>query len=676
MLLVLAGAWTRAVAQDEPAKPAIFVTAMAAGDSIVLRWAPSKGTAWQMLNKYGYKIERFTILKDSTVLSTKPSVVVAPLVKPAAQAAWERVMDQDDYVAIVAQAIFGDDFELDKKTTDVMSMYLKSTETESRFSFAVFAADMSPRAAQLSGLRFVDRTIRKDEKYLYKIYSLVPEKVMSIATGMAYIGSRDYAPLPKPAAPVVTMKANQALVSWDGYSQQRLFTAYHLEKSVNNAPFKRVNRRPMINTTSLAKPHLIWLDTVPEGSSYRYRLIGITAFGQESPLSEVVDGRAKKKLAAQVAIHRANVIDQMSVALQWKVDTKTPDEIRGFVIERSQSANGTYSPVGEVSGSAVRTYTDKQPMATNYYRVGAKGDDETVFSFPYLVQLEDSIPPGAPSGLTAVADTAGLVAVAWSANREPDLLGYRIFRSNFRNSEFSQITISPLSGQQYQDTINLKTLSRSVFYKIAAVDRRFNTSEFSEVIEVKRPDVLPPMPPVISGVKSVKEGVEIQWKRSPSEDVALYKLYRRHSFSSGWNVVRTLQKNDTTVYVDPVGAQHQYEYYMIAIDEGGLQSAATKKFLGRALPVRVRPAIEQIEILPDRTAKRVKLTWQYNEASVAKYQVYRALPDAPLALYKTVREPGVYDDQVTNNTRYIYRVKAIFRDGSESEFSKEMQVDY
>jgi uncharacterized protein len=676
LMFLLATMWLGVAAQDSQQQPAIFVTALASGDSIVLRWAPSTATAWQLLNKYGYRIERYTVLRETAVLADRPIVIVAPQVKPAAQAAWEREMDRDDYVAITAQAIFGEDFAVDQKNTDVMSMYRKSTENESRYSFALFAADISPRAAQLAGLRFVDRSIRKDEKYLYKIFSLAPEKSMAIAPGSAYVGSADAAALVPPATPRVTTKGNQAMVSWDGYSQQRLYTAYYLEKSVDNAEFRRINRRPMVNTTSLAKPHMIWMDTVPEGAAYRYRLVGVTAFGQESPVSAVADGKARLKLEAQVAIKRAEVINNASVALQWTVDARDENQIKAFVIERSSSANGKYSLVSEVPGHVARTYTDTRPSSTSYYRVGAKGDDEVLYSFPYLVQLEDSIAPGAPVGLVAVADSTGHVALSWKGNAESDLLGYRVFRSNFRNSEYGQVTVSPAKTAEFSDSITLKTLSPYVYYKIAAVDQRFNMSAFSEVIEVKRPDILPPMPPTLKTVKSVEEGVFMQWAPSPSDDVASYRLYRRHATSATWGVVHTWLKADTTVYTDKVGAQHQYEYYLTAIDDAGLESAGSKKFIGRALPVRNHPAIEQIGATADRAAKRVVLTWRYEVASVAKYQVYRSLPGEPLTLYKTVKEAGLMDDGVKINTSYIYKVKAIFRDGSESPLSREVVIQY
>ncbi len=143
-------------------KHEIMVKAMAAGDSIVLRWAPSSAVAWKILNKYGYRIERYTIVRDSAVLKDKPVVVLtsAPL-KPAAQAQWERYMDNDDYVALAAQAIFGDSFESSRNNTDVMTMYQQATELESRHSFLLFAADLSPNAARLSALRYTDRKVLK-----------------------------------------------------------------------------------------------------------------------------------------------------------------------------------------------------------------------------------------------------------------------------------------------------------------------------------------------------------------------------------------------------------------------------------------------------------------------------------------------------------------------------------
>lgn len=661
-------------------KHEILVKAMAAGDSIVLRWAPSSAIAWKILNKYGYRIERYTIVRDSVVLKDKPVVVLtaAPL-KPAVQAQWERFIDNDDYVAIAAQAIFGGSFELDRNNTNVMSLYQQATELESRYSFLLFAADISAQAARLSALRFTDRKVSKNERYLYKVHSLVPVQSLKIETGMAYIGLKDYKPTPPPPDPEIKFGDKQASVSWDGYSQRIIYSGYYLERSVGGGPYVRVMKQPLANTATSAYPHLTWVDSAYDAhAEYRYRLAGITAFGETGPYSGTAQGKIKPLLKGQVAIRSANVVNNQSIVLQWEVDTPTPELIRSYVVERSISADGKYTLLGETQASSDKRYEDKTPLATNYYRVGAIGGNNVVYSFPKLVQLEDSIPPAAPQGLRAEIDTAGFVTLHWGKNTEPDFLGYRVFRSNFKNSEFSQVTVSPVRTDGYKDTVNLQTLTSKIYYKIAAVDTRFNTSLFSSLVEVVLPDKIPPVPPALTSVRATTRGIALEWKNSTSEDVAEHRIYRKSQYGTTWQVIKVFTSRDSVSYLDRVSYEQTFQYCIRAIDRRGLASIATKPVSAKALVSPESFPKITATVVADRTAKAVVLTWRHDAMQVVKYVVYRSAPGEPLSLYKTVpgKQRTLQDIKVNMNTAYSYRVKAVLTNGIETLYSDAVTITY
>src|SRR5690606_22250104 len=80
-------------------------------DSICLRWAPPTPVSWKLLNQYGYRLERYTIMRDSVILTEKPRVIIKDVILPMADVAWQKHIESDDNVAIAAQAIFGKDFE-------------------------------------------------------------------------------------------------------------------------------------------------------------------------------------------------------------------------------------------------------------------------------------------------------------------------------------------------------------------------------------------------------------------------------------------------------------------------------------------------------------------------------------------------------------------------------------
>src|SRR5688572_2902509 len=134
-------------AQEEE-KPGVKVLAKATDRSIRLRWAPNSPTVWKLANKYGYTVERISMTENGKMLTDRRRVVIGQTpFKPAPQASWETAMDADDNVAIAAQAIFGEDFQITEHQSEIMKVVNKAKELESRFSFALFASDRSVKAA-------------------------------------------------------------------------------------------------------------------------------------------------------------------------------------------------------------------------------------------------------------------------------------------------------------------------------------------------------------------------------------------------------------------------------------------------------------------------------------------------------------------------------------------------
>jgi hypothetical protein len=63
-------------------------------------------------------------------------------------------------------------------------------------------------------------------------------------------------------------------------------------------------------------------------------------------------------------------------------------------------------------------------------------------------------------------DSTGRVVLHGEPNTEKDLYGYRVYRANFLSEEFSQVTVGPVPDTVFTDTINVRTLTRSVYYKV------------------------------------------------------------------------------------------------------------------------------------------------------------------------------------------------------------------
>ena len=91
----------------------------------------------------------------------------------------------------------------------------------------------------------------------------------------------------------------------------------------------------------------------------------------------------------------------------------------------------------------------------------------------------DTTPPLAPTGVFASAGD-GLVELTWSANAEPDLAGYIVYRATDVAGPFDRITGSTLTGTQYTDTA--VTNGSTYYYRIEAQDTSQNVSAPSGVV--------------------------------------------------------------------------------------------------------------------------------------------------------------------------------------------------
>ena len=173
-------------------------------DSILLRWAPADRETWQLGNRYGYVVKRYTLLRDGKLTDEITEYVLTPQpLAPRPLPEWERYEAADRYVSIAAECIFNRDSMSTGGNPHLIAR--RYQEEQNRFGFALYAADQSLTVARLSGLYLPDRTAKKNEKYLYRVYIPVPppaqpveEPIFLPDTASAFTGISEYQPLPPP----------------------------------------------------------------------------------------------------------------------------------------------------------------------------------------------------------------------------------------------------------------------------------------------------------------------------------------------------------------------------------------------------------------------------------------------------------------------------------------------
>lgn len=664
-------------------KNEIRVIARPLVDSVLLRWAPSTYEIWKEANRVGYVVERFTLVKDTVMVSKPQGVVIShsPL-RPSPLPQWEHYSEMDDFVGVAAQAIYGQSFEISaQKTTGIVDIINKSTDQENRFTFALFSADQSPLTARLSGLWFTDKNVKKGESYLYKVY-LALSATVKYDTGYIYTGPDEYRPLPKPTELKASFGDKMVLLTWIKEGVERYYNGFYIEKSQDNGKtFTTVNQKPFVNPEHEMSDRYrfyFFIDSLHENNrKYIYRVYGHSPFGEKGPISDTISGKGIDNIKDNPHITQKEIINQQQVKIQWEFPSDKAGIIDGFRIVRSHLDTKDFQLISGNLPVECRTFTDTLPLSVNYYKVVAfKEGGAATFSLPVLVQMPDSIPPLPPTGLVAYADTSGRVILRWSRNREPDIYGYRIYRGNSKKEEFSQLTVSPVIDTVFYDFVNLKTLSKHIYYQVLALDNRQNYSKFSPVLEVERPDIVPPVAPLITGLENTTKGIVLQWANSTSGDVIRHIIYRSDNHRKLWFPCAEF-RDSTQSFTDTLTTSDSvYSYKIRAMDKSGnfsdySRTVTAKKLLSNSKNLTIRYKV-------DRERNLIFLYWNAPQQQVKSFTIYRKSGNGILSMFANVdgNQLSYTDSALEFNHTYTYGIKICYSNGSVSKLSELVIVSF
>ena len=265
-------------------------------------------------------------------------------------------------------------------------------------------------------------------------------------------------------------------------------------------------------------------------------------------------------------------------------------------------------------------------------------------------------------------------------NSELDFLGYRVLRAQKKEDEFVLLNATPQKSNSFKDTLPLNQLNTVMYYKIASVDARYNESKTSEVIEVKRPDLIPPAPPRMDSVIVRDNKIYIQWIQSFSKDVKNYIIYKRGSTdtSKTWKQLITVRNIDTSFSDTDVQPGTTYYYCVQAIDEGNLKSIISDPmsvYLSKS-PTALN-GVKNLSSYVARQYKYIELSWQNSEEDAKEVWIYRTSPGEELSLAAVLpsSKKRYVDEDVKPSTIYKYSLKILYKDGRSSKMQR-IEVSY
>lgn len=655
----------------------IYVRTEVHSDKVLLRWIAGDAKSWQLLNKYGFKLERLTVARSGVLLDKPEVLLLAGELKPAASDKLKACVREYPMGAVVAQAVFGDSFEVSLGDSPISKAIALDEERQQRYLFALYAADLCFPVAKEVGWGFEDGSIKDGESYLYRVTSLVPKKELTIAEGASFVVVGDTIRLPQPLELSAQFSPAGAYLSWDYNRLASLYSSYWIERSEDGKTFSRISDLPitrMSDTEKKTHAPITYLDSIAYRKTYYYRVAGVTPFGSQGTYSAVVSGMAYPPLTAIPQIEDSRFDTQGGANLSWNFKQEEEDLIEGFRILRSKD-DKTYLPLDSISPKE-RTYHIRTLARYPYYKVEAKAKQGvSTTSFPTLIQAIDSIPPAVPTGLRAEVDSLGAVHLSWQAGKDEDLYGYRLYRGETKGEELIPITKDAILSTNYIDSVRLDNLNAKVYYALTALDERYNQSELSETIVVRKPACIPPAMPLIVETKASEEGNVIRWEASEDSFLAGFVLTRTVQDSTqqkrSWQIKDAKQRS----YVDKeIEAGKTYTYQLTAYTDNQLYSPISPevKVVSKSTEAKTADVNFTTEVLTEGIA----LKWRISKQVFISATLYKVDESGKLGLYReNLPQAGeVIDKEVRQGNKNAYMLVVYLKGSRPISIRKEVQL--
>lgn len=340
---------------------------------------------------------------------------------------------------------------------------------------------------------------------------------------------------------------------------------------------------------------------------------------------------------------------------------------------KGTSANWSNLGAGTTAVSTGKLFSWQALPPDGLYTLRVSAKDKADNYAEALVQLTvDTHPPAKPTALKAEIQNRQDVHLTWTANSEPDLAGYAVYRDGKR------ITTTLLLSPTYVD---YNVAEGQYSYQVTTLDKAAWESELSDAVKIVV-DITPPTTHLQSpaNLATVSGLVDI---KGTAYSVSDFKEYRLYAAQSG--APRQLLRRSPV----PTTADLLFQWNTLGLVEG-----ATYVITLEADDINGNTGTDQVSVVIDNlppqaptsltatpTGANVQLNWNSNtETDLLGYLVFRnnRLVNVTGTLVGDLRPYAVATPQYPDNNLadgpYIYTVYAIDKAGNMSLPSNVAQV--
>lgn len=655
-------------------------------NSVELRFFPDRKSTMNLAFKAGFIIER---AENNTNRFTEIGRAI-----PFTDLQWQEAANKTNDQEEKNELELAQDFYLDvlEDSGSFMSFNngiedIKNQKAAEDFQLMVslLTAIKNPTAAKGLGFSYVDYTVKKGTDYTYRVKLATTSPIYKITSVPYQIKTVSSNSGVKNKVYVKTGDTKLGFV-WKDHTD---LSGVDVERTIDGKNVK-LNDAPIYairggnydgpKRTGFSEENLI------NYQEYTYRFYAQTLFGERVQFAEVTAMPRDLTPPQKPFLKQPQHVKPDEVHIEWKMNAPVAGDFKGFAISRSEKNNGSFTLLhNKLLPKDARKFIDKSFITgkTNYYLVQAVDTTNNISSsFPVAVSLIDSIAPSKPIFIEGKIDTTGITTIKIKKNPETDLMGYRLYRSNAAEHEFSVIKENFLSIDSldskvqttYKDTVTLKSLTPYIYYKVEALDFNHNTSEFSEVLKVKRPDKIAPTTPVFKKVKSTVDQIELEFALSKSIDIKEQILYRKIDLKAPWEKYITLKKDQNYFSDKEVKKDIVYYYSLRAIDESDNASPYAIPVKGKIYNTSIRLPVKNLKAILNEG--KTTISWSYKDFNKETYFViYKKNKNGEFVQHGRSSELNfIESEKSSKNTNVSYAVKVFTKDGGQSKLSNELIV--
>jgi len=576
--------------------------------------------------------------------------------------------------------------EVDKNNPDSLLRlysaltYNKPKDDESGWRLIILAKGiLDSKFADYYGMQYIDSEVESGKTYQYKVVRIVnnQEGEGSLSN---QVKVENFVSPESPSG--FTSNSGDGFVNFKWKHDKKKFFAYNVYRIESGSQTKlRLNENPVFifsvkdaNGKETEAEYFFKDTSVINGKTYSYELTGINFLGQESRFSNQIKATPKDLIPPTPAYNLTTLVRFDSVTLSWEINRVK--DLKEINILRGNEFSGKYNKINKTPINISDTfYVDviKNAEQVYYYIVESVDFSGNVSkSFPKAVVIEDITPPAVPENLSAIGEV-GRVILTWKKNTEKDLAGYFIWRSISGNEDdFLLLTTEPHQTNTYIDSLP-KEISNIIIYRIKALDKSFNESNYSKTVNVRMKDVTKPSQPIILSVQSESSYVKINWVDDTDPDLLGYNVFYGNENQSNSLIKLNSKPIQSNFYETEIKKSGNYNFFINAVDSSGNQSENSDTL--ECSIIFEQPNNQKINIISaeyNSLKKSVILKWN-KISNVIGYIVYRKNADEDLfESISDLLQAESFEDENLDEQNYSYYVRAILEDGEL--FSDEVQI--